>query len=355
VNRPKERKWTCLTWNQRLKIERMLKEGYTNQAIADAVHVSIRTIFREKKRGLCIQRDTELRENLVYCADVAQREYEENMRAKGPELKIAHDHALARYLEKKIVDEKMSPAAALMSIEAGQFTTTISRWTLYSYIDKGVFYRISNKDLPVKGRRRQNYKPVKRAARASRGDSIEERPAAIVTRKEFGHWEMDSVIGKQKTRKRLLVMTERKTRQEIIFLLENGKTESVVNALDELERRCGSRYFRSVFQTITVDNGVEFSDHVGIQQSCIDQGPRTHLYYCHPYCSSERGSNENQNRLIRRWLPKGTDFTHLTKTEVRQIERWMNGYPRKKLGGRSSDALFALELAALGLDPPPLE
>ena len=354
ATKERERRFTHLTWNDRLKIERMLKEGYTNQEIADAVHVSIRTIFREKKRGLCVQRDYEYRDRLVYCADAAQREYERNLKAKGPDLKIANDHALAAYLEEKIADERCSPESALMKIaeEGRNFDTSISVWTLYSYIDKGVFLRISNKSLPVKGKQRSTYKKIQRAARAPRGDSIEERPEEILSRESFGHWEMDSVIGKQGSRKRLLVLTERKTRHEIVVLLEDGKTETVVSAMNALEKLYGPLQFRKIFQSITVDNGSEFADFDGIQRSCLEDGERTHLYYCHPYSSFERGSNENNNKLIRRWLPKGTDFSGLTEAEVQRIERWMNNYPRRKLSGHSSRILFEKELAALGLEDP---
>lgn len=352
--RTKERRFTHLTWNDRLKIERMLKERYTNQEIADAVHVSIRTIFREKKRGLCVQRDSELREKLVYCADVAQRDYERNLAAKGPDLKIANDHALAKYLEEKIVDEKCSPRAALMAIdlEGKHFDTSISVWTLYSYIDKGVFLRLTNKSLPVKGNQKSSYKVVQRAARAPRGDSIEARPEEIDSRETFGHWEMDSVVGKKETKKRLLVLTERKTRHEIVVMLENGRTETVVSAINALEKLYGPLRFKKIFQSITVDNGSEFADYAGIERSCIEDAERTHVYFCHPYSSFERGSNENNNKLIRRWLPKGTDFTDLTEKEVLRIENWMNNYPRKKLSGYSSRLLFQAELAALGLDDP---
>ena len=303
--RTKERRFTHLTWNDRLKIERMLKERYTNQEIADAVHVSIRTIFREKKRGLCVQRDSELREKLVYCADVAQRDYERNLAAKGPDLKIANDHALAKYLEEKIVDEKCSPRAALMAIdlEGKHFDTSISVWTLYSYIYKGVFLRLTNKSLPVKGNQKSSYKVVQRAARAPRGDSIEARPEETDSRETFGHWEMDSVVGKKETKKRLLVLTERKTRHEIVVMLANGRTETVVSAINALEKLYGPLRFKKIFQSITVDNGSEFADYAGIERSCIEDAERTHVYFCHPYSSFERGSNENNNKLIRRWLP----------------------------------------------------
>lgn len=144
----KPRRFTHLTETNRYKIERMLREGYTTRQIADAVHVHVSTINREKKRGACLQRDTELREREVYCADVAQRKYEENLRAKGPELKIGSNIELANFLENLIVDEKYSPDAALAEAARQGMTGELSicTGTLYSYIDKGVF---SAADQPV--------------------------------------------------------------------------------------------------------------------------------------------------------------------------------------------------------------
>lgn len=346
----KERQFKHLSWNDRLKIERMLKQGYTNQEIADAVHVSIRTIFREKKRGLTIQRDSHLIDREVYVADIAQLKYEENLRAKGPDLKIGSDRELAEYLEGKIADEGMSPDAALMSIEleGRKFKTTISKWTLYSYIDKGIFMRLTNKDLPRKGVKKGVHREVKRSSRASKGESIENRPEEIDKREEFGHWEMDSVISaKSTTKKRLLTMTERKTRDEIIFLLPNGKTEMIVSAIDKLEECYGLDLFRQIFRTITVDNGSEFMDVERIQRSKTGDSQRTKLFFCHPYSSFERGTNENHNGMIRRKIPKKTDFAELSEESVKSVESWMNNYPRRILEGKTPRIMFDLEVEKL--------
>lgn len=108
---------------------------------------------------------------------------------------------LASYIEDKIANENYSPDAILGEIEAKNLTfeTTICPRTLYSYIDKGVFLRITNKDLPHRGKRKEgrHYRNV-RVARPPRGESIEKRPAEIKRRETFGHWEMDTVVGRKK-------------------------------------------------------------------------------------------------------------------------------------------------------------
>lgn len=336
-----ERRFSHLTWKNRLKIEKMLKEKRSVREIADALHVHNSTIYREIKRGLTQQRTSELVDVEVYCPETAQRKYQENLQAKGPDLKIGNDRSLAEYIEDKIINDHYSPAAVLAKIkEEGRiFSVEISEWTLYSYITKGVFRRLTNKDLPMRGRKKKVYRKV-REARLPRGESIETRPEEINERGSVGHWEMDTVVSAAKSKKRLLVLTERKTNYEIIELMPDGTTNSVVAALNRLERRFGPRQFREIFQSVTVDNGSEFADCAGMEASCERARPRTRIYYCHPYSAYERGSNEVGNRMIRRRLPKGTDFSNLTRREVKEIEAWMNDYPRERLGWETAKRAF---------------
>lgn len=88
-------------------------------------------------------------------------------------------------------------------------------------------------------------------------------------------------------------MTERKTRKEIIEVLQDHTAEAVVNTLNKIERKFGAA-FKKIFKTITVDNGSEFADVEGMQKTRRGKRLRTQVFYCHPYCSCERGSNENQ-------------------------------------------------------------
>ena len=113
---------------------------------------------------------------------------------------------------------------------------------------------------------------------------------------------------------------------------------SVVSALNTLEKKFG-KLFPKIFKTITVDNGVEFSDCVGLETS-IYGGQRTKVYYCHPYSSYERGTNERLNREIRRKIPKGSDLTKYSEKEIQAIEDWMNDYPRQVLGFATPNELF---------------
>jgi len=82
-------------------------------------------------------------------------------------------------------------------------------------------------------------------------------------------------------------------------------------------------------------------------KSCLRKYNRTNTYFCHPYSAFERGSNENQNRFIRRWYPKGTDFSKVKVQEIKEMNAWMNDYPRKLHNWRSAAALFDEEVERL--------
>ncbi|WP_373823042.1 IS30 family transposase, partial [Streptococcus ferus] len=161
-----------------------------------------------------------------------------------------------------------------------------------------------------------NFKPV--------GKSIDERPDFINQRLEMGHYEIDTVIQTRAKNACLLTLTERRSRYEIIRLIPDKSAQSVNQVLKEVL----SQYD---IKSITADNGTEFTRLSEVFHP-------EQLYYAHPYASWERGTNENHNRLIRRWLPKGTQ--NATKEMVAFIENWINNYPKKLFGYKSPKMIF---------------
>ena len=287
----KKRRFKHLSWNDRLRIESFLKCGKRVQEIADEIGVHRNTIYNELKRGRYIHRNSDWTEEERYSPDIAEAAYRENLAAKGPGLKIGKDHRLAAYIERRIVEDGYSPAAVLgeIKVKGIQFDTTICEATLYSYIKKGVFLTLEAAHLPRQGMKKRQYKKVKKAAaRPSAGRSIEKRSPEIDDRAEIGHWEMDCVEGKKKTKETLLVLTERKARKEIMVKMKDKTTGSVVAALDRLERRYG-KLFSKVFQTITVDNGTEFSDVAGLERSCLHKGKRRPSFTVTPILPMREG------------------------------------------------------------------
>lgn len=336
-----------LTWNDRLTIEKMLKAGCSKRQIASALGVCLRTIYYELKRGLCIQMTSEFEFVERYSPETAERKYREYLSAKGAELKIGKDRQFAEYIEHRIIEDHYSPGAVLAEVREKQlFQTSICESTLYNYIYSGqVFLRLGPEHLHDKGRRRY-MEMDKSAARPPAGESIERRPPEIWRRESFGHWEMDSVMGCQSSCRALIVLTERLTRMGMILPVPDHTTESVVQALNCLERKMGKTFYK-VFKSITVDNGSEFADCEGLERARRKHGKRTKLYYCHPYSPHERGSNENMNRMIRRFFPKGTNFDEISLSDIQQAEKWINNYPRKRLRWKSARQLFDEQLAAI--------
>jgi IS30 family transposase len=327
----------------------MLRINTPVAKIAEALGKCRKTIYNEIERGLCVQQTSEYEFVERYCADVAEKRYQENLRAKGPDIKLGNDYDFSEYIEDQIINKRRSPGAALaqIKIDGKEFKTHICETTLYNWIYKGVFLNLSDQDLLYKGKRRNEGKREQKTegwARPPKGDTIEHRPEEVNNRDTFGNWEMDSVIGCKGSKAALVVLTERLTRYPMIFWVPDHTMESVVRALDRLERRMGAK-FRRVFLSITVDNGSEFQDCAGMERSKRARTPRTKIYYCHPYSAYERGSNENMNRIIRRFFPKGTNFDDVTAAEVAQVEEWLANYPRRILDWATPKMLFDEQMA----------
>lgn len=338
-----------INWNKRLTIERMLKVGDSKPKIAEAIGVCLSSVYNELERGKCIQMTSEYEFVERYAPDIAEQKYQANLREKGPDLKIGHDYDFVKCIEDLIVNHGFSPGSALAEIRNNEekYETEICEKTLYNYIYRGdVFLTLTPEHLHNKGRNHYPKKSGRKAARPPKGTSIEQRPPEIKERKTFGHWELDSVMGCKGSKTALIVFTERLTRMGIIVRVPDHTSASVVQAINKLERRFG-KLFYTLFKSITVDNGCEFQDVEGMQVSCRRKGNRTTVYFCHPYSAYERGSNENMNRIVRRFFPKGTNFDNVTPAEVKKAEDWLNHHPRKILDWQSPDTLFRRALQAV--------
>lgn len=349
-----ERKGKHLTFVERLTIERMERNNFSKKDIATAIGCCRTTIYNELRRSTYVHTNTDLTEEIRYNPSGAQSRYEELLQKKGRAAKISLCPELATFIEYLICEQNYSPAAVLSEIRNNniKFAEAIkSVNTIYNAIEKGRFKQLTLEQLPQANSRGKKHKRcVKVQKRLAPGISIEKRPKNILERSTFGHWEMDTVIGKARNKKTILVLTERKTRYEIVEVLKRKTADEVVKALNRLEKRYGKMFY-DIFKSITVDNGSEFSNVDGLEKAVYRVGKRTKIYYCHPYSSWERGSNENANKLVRRFFPKKTDFdTTVTRSKVKDMEFWMNSYPRPMFNGLCANDLFTEEMAKLGYD-----
>lgn len=332
-----------MTRDERYQLEALLQAKVSVSRIAKQLGFCRQTIYNEMKRGAYVH-TCDYWDEIRYSADKSQQLHVLNQTAKGRPLKIGTDRKYADYLEKKMLGiqedgstdkrKRYSPAAALAAARKEGYQTSVCTATLYSYITNRVFLHLTDKDLWEKGKKKTGKQKKERRIVHPALPSIIDRPEPASQREETGHWEIDLVVGKAKTKPVLLTMIERKKREPMIFKLPNKQAASVRRIFDRLEKDLGKKKFREKFKTITTDNGSEFLEYQELIKS-IHGDQRFQIYYCHSYSAWEKGSNENMNRMIRRWFPKGTDFSRVPKKEIMEFQNWLFHYPRKILDWKS--------------------
>lgn len=337
----KSKKYVHLTERDRYKIEGLLEGKKDVEEIAGILGRDRSTIYREIIRGTIIRVQNDFCEEGEYRANSAQADYDKQGKNKERSLKIGKDKELEAYIRIKILKDKFSPDAVIgdIKIKGLKFERQICTKTLYNYIDSGLLSGISNKNLWQKrDKKKRGYKTVSRINTKNRDcRSIEDRPKKINNRIEYGHWEGDTVKGPLGSKTGLFTLTERKSKEEIIFKIEQATQEAIQAELDGLETKHGDD-FKIKFKSITFDNGPEFLEWKSLEISALKpKERRTMVYFAHSYSAWERGTNENQNRMIRRFVPKGRDIAEFSKADIQEIEDWMNNYPRKILGYRTAN------------------
>lgn len=332
---PKSRKNKHLNEYERGQIQMLVKEGLSPYAIAKKLGRVANTIRNELNRGT-VQQIKADKLVMVYYPDVGQLAYERNRKNCGPKFKYLKCSEFIEYATDLFVNKKHSlDAICGTAREKGLFTKEqmVCTKTLYNYVDARLL-TIRNIDLPLKLRRRPKKHRIRKHKRQL-GTCISERPAAINERKEFGHWEIDTVIGsKSKSDAVLLTMTERMTRKELIMKIPNKTSKAVQEALIGIIRETGTT-FSEVFKSITADNGSEFSELPELEVTT-----NTKVYFSHPYTSSERGTNERHNGLIRRFIPKGKQINQYSIEAIAKVQEWCNTLPRKILNYKTPDEAF---------------
>jgi IS30 family transposase len=196
---------------------------------------------------------------------------------------------------------------------------SISHETIYRHVwrDKRSGGRLYTYLRCAQKHRRKGYGHYDSRGRLAGKRHISERPSSVENRQAFGHWEIDTVMGRG-SKDCILSLVERKTGLVIIGKLPDRTTASVnARALSIIGPR------RTLFETITADNGTEFHDYAAIERQSS-----TTFYFATPYHSWERGTNENTNGLIRQYLPKGASMAGLTQRRCNDIANCLNSRPR---------------------------
>ncbi|HFR3629696.1 TPA: IS30 family transposase, partial [Streptococcus suis] len=261
-----------LTIDNRRLIERWKNENKSNREIAGLLGKAPQTIHNEVKRGTTLQQVRKGLYKKVYSADYAQTVYQSNRKRSVKKL------ILTKEIREKILHyhkQKFSPEMMVKKKQVKVGISTIYYWFHNGHLGlKKADMLYPRKRKGVKKQVSPNFKPA--------GKSIEERPDVINLRLENGHYEIDTVLLTREKNHCLLVLTDRRSRHQIIRLIPNKTAESVNQALTLL---LGKHRILS----ITADNGSEF-------KRLSEVFPEEHIYYAHAYSSWERGSNENHNR-----------------------------------------------------------
>lgn len=336
----KEKQYRHLTKNDRIKIESLInqkdkngKRLFNNTYIANYLGVHKSTISRElknrKKEKMYIR--TGKTKTMPYTAQYAQENADFKRGLSKGEYKLRRNKKPAKFIEDKIKINKWAPDAIVGYMKTHNYFEldgfeSITTPTIYNAIRYGII------NVKLEDTRRMKYKAEyeyhnKSDLPKSKAEySINNRPEEIDKRLYFGHFELDTVIGTSKgNHECLMTLTERKTRFEIIFKLKGKTAEEVVNKFNKMKEFMKIHY-NKIFKSITTDNGTEFSDFLNIIKDT-----KTKIYFCHPYCSGEKGTNEKHNSIIRYFIPKGTLIEKYSCKDINKIAEWMNNYPRKIL------------------------
>jgi IS30 family transposase len=324
---PKYRK---LTRTERIIIARLKDKGFSNRRIARVLGWSVSTIGREIKRN-------RFRGNFYEPLHAQAKTERRRKRAWAAKRPLKNRKIYAYVLEK--LRDGWSPeqiAGRLRRQHPEDKSWWICHETIYRFI-----YHPKNKDkcwweyLRRKQKRRRERKGRKaRRARIPDRVSIHERPKVVDKRKQVGHWEGDSIVGKNHTNglhteyERVSSLTRFEKLERIDAKETQKAQEKIFSPLPKFLRR-----------STTLDNGSEMAKHTNLRRKL---GMKT--YFADPYSSWQRGGNENANMWIRYYFPKGTDFSKISEEELKDVEWELNNRPRKRLKFKTPMEVFTEHL-----------
>lgn len=313
------KKYEQLNYEERVTIKVGLNKGMSIRAIARMLGRSGSTISREIKRGITLDG--------TYFADSTERQIRQR-KLNDKRMRKMNNPVIYDYVECRLKN-KQSPAIIQRDIE-NDIGLKIGKDAIYEYIHR-FKYDEWYKYLTRKKKYHYKKKKGKKKVTIRNKVNISQRPEAANNRIEFGHFEADTIFSCSGSKSALLVVVDRLTRKTKIKKLERKTasltSSSIVVALSE--------YNITHIHSITYDNGCEFAEHEKVNKVLHCKS-----YFCNAYHSWEKGMVENINGLIRRFLPKGTDFDNISDEQIQRIENWINNRSMKVLGWKSPNQVF---------------
>ena len=305
-----------LTQSQRYQIYQMKHMSLRQKDMARILSVSESTISRELKRNRGARGN--------YLKGAHQRALKRRQGKSKPRFTQAHWQRIERYLRREISPEQIS-----LRLKYKKELSISPEW-IYQYIDAdkqggGTLHT----HLRCKKKNRKIYGGSRKINNIRNRVSIEERPKIVDSRRRYGDWEVDTVIGRQGGSV-LVTLVERKSKLSLMALSINKKARGVKDTIITLLSS-----FSSYVHTLTYDNGSEFAQH-----KMIDKVLESQAYFARPFCSGDRGLSENTNGLIRQYLPKKSSFDHIPESKLEWIMERLNNRPRKTLNAMTPNEVF---------------
>ena len=332
--------------NKKIGITKFKKE------LANMVGTTLSNIYEIIKDGLITVKDYELKDRIEFNAITAY-EKRNKKSVESNSSKRVSSKAFVDLVVKELrseyninsVDEIINDFKLNRKNEIDGMET-ICTATFYNYVEQNKIDGFNKEELPMKTKRKRKNEH-KNGKTDPKGTSIEERPFKPEDRSEFGHWEGDTIVGSRiiQNSGAVLTLVERKTRFQLTIKMKDRKAKTVVKAIKKLKHKypeLKDYKINDIFKSITFDNGVEFSNWKEIEKYL-----KSKTYFAHPYASCERGSNENGNKLLRIFLPKGCNINEYDEDYVMKANELINTKIRKILGYKSSLELFTTELDKL--------
>jgi IS30 family transposase len=306
-----------ITKEQRYVIETYLKLGKSKDFIAAELNLHRSTIYREISRN---QTKTG-----KYSAKLAN-EYVEDRKDRFVTNRTFTDEC-RRFVESKL-KEYWSPEQ-IVGFCKNENIPMVSVERIYQHIRTD---KENGGDLHLFTRHKLKHRkrPVGKHYPIANRTSIKERPVEVENKERFGDWEMDTIIGAGQ-QGAILTLTERITNFIFIKKLPDGKNASALAKIliDQLTP------YKSFVHTITTDNGCEFAEHLKVTKKL-----KTPIYFADSYCSWQKGSIENANKLIRQFVLKEDNLNKYSQKQLTEIQLLINKRPRKKLNYKSPKEVF---------------
>ena len=314
-----------LTQEKRYEIKAYMQAGFSLTDISKEIEVHRSTVYREVARNH---------------GQRGYRPIQANQKAAERKKRSSKNRRFTSKLKERVSEllkEDFSPEQVSGHLQQHE-DMRISHETIYQFVwsekaSGGTLYQHLRCSLKKK---RKRYGGRDRRGQIPDRVSIEERPETVNNKVRIGDWEVDTIIGKNH-QYALVTAVERKTKFTCMSKVEKRSAELVTKALVKMLHP-----FKEQVHTITVDNGKEFANHKEIAKAL-----ETDVYFAHPYCSWERGLNENTNGLIRQYFPKKTSFQNINEEQTLFVQNRLNTRPRKSLNFNTPVDSFKNNFVAL--------